>query len=287
MTDEIFRPLLDSELVKICKFYETQEQLILQDLEGLEKSIQSKEEEFLHDPEQHYMDFDNHNDDDDDDDDDDRESPVRERSQRISRSIPRRGRGARTFTKLICSNSPLTFCFLIAAIQTSLSHDSRRRLSVSSSEDNYDLEASLVSLGQIPENDALQTSVGDLRASSVSPTRSRARAALSNIFSLVKPDSSVSSSLLGKDTIWNAKNNYAFDTRALFKRRITTLYNSATSLRAYVELNYSGFRKILKKYGFLFFLLSFFSFSPFYFTDDQHNRYDKITYSEVRNLLIF
>lgn len=119
----------------------------------------------------------------------------------------------------------------------------QRRLSMSSNEDIYDLEASIASLSQIPEDDTLQTSTGDLRRSSPA----RARAALSNIFHLVKPTGSVTSSQLGKETIWTSKSSYAFDIRALFKRRITTLYNQLTSLRAYVELNYSGFRKILKK----------------------------------------
>lgn len=51
-----------------------------------------------------------------------------------------------------------------------------------------------------------------------------------------------------QDTIWTLKSNYAWDVQLLFKRRITNLYLTATSLRSYVELNYSGFRKILKKY---------------------------------------
>lgn len=58
---------------------------------------------------------------------------------------------------------------------------------------------------------------------------------------------SVTSIIPVSDTIWNAKSNYAWDVQLLFKRRITNLYLTATSLRAYVELNYSGFRKILKK----------------------------------------
>lgn len=50
------------------------------------------------------------------------------------------------------------------------------------------------------------------------------------------------------DTVWTARNNYAMDIQLLFKRRITNLYLSIMSLKSYVELNHSGFRKILKKY---------------------------------------
>lgn len=49
-------------------------------------------------------------------------------------------------------------------------------------------------------------------------------------------------------TVWTARNDYAYDTRLLFKRRITTSYIAFTNLRSYVDINYSGFRKIIKKY---------------------------------------
>jgi phosphate transporter len=48
--------------------------------------------------------------------------------------------------------------------------------------------------------------------------------------------------------IWTARGDYAYDTRLLFKRRITLLYISFTNLRSYIDINYSGFRKIIKKY---------------------------------------
>lgn len=54
-------------------------------------------------------------------------------------------------------------------------------------------------------------------------------------------------SSVGGDTIWTAKDDYAVDTRILFKRKVTALYISVTSLKSYVEINYSGLRKILKK----------------------------------------
>ncbi|EUC64788.1 transporter, divalent anion:Na+ symporter (DASS) family protein, partial [Rhizoctonia solani AG-3 Rhs1AP] len=50
------------------------------------------------------------------------------------------------------------------------------------------------------------------------------------------------------DAIWQSRSPAAMDLQMLFKRRITTLFISLISLKSYVELNYTGFRKILKKY---------------------------------------
>ncbi|PPQ83985.1 hypothetical protein CVT25_000531, partial [Psilocybe cyanescens] len=71
-------------------------------------------------------------------------------------------------------------------------------------------------------------------------------------------DSFVSSSSTTDHTVWTARTDYAYDTRLLYKRRITNLYISFTNLKSYVEVNYSGFRKIIKKY-------------------------DKVTYSELKD----
>jgi phosphate transporter len=49
-------------------------------------------------------------------------------------------------------------------------------------------------------------------------------------------------------TIWMARTDHAYDIRLLFKRRIRNLYVAFTNLRSYVEVNYSGFCKIIKKY---------------------------------------
>ena len=53
---------------------------------------------------------------------------------------------------------------------------------------------------------------------------------------------------LPTESVWTTKTNYAWDICLLFKRRLTDLYISLSSLKLYVEVNYSGFRKILKKY---------------------------------------
>jgi hypothetical protein len=80
----------------------------------------------------------------------------------------------------------------------------------------------------------------------------RPKSALVTLFDNLVPRreslSQVGSPTLETENIWNSRSAHAHDTRLLFKRRITTLYNTAVGLRSYVELNYSGFRKILKKY---------------------------------------
>ncbi|KAF7327088.1 SPX domain-containing protein [Mycena kentingensis (nom. inval.)] len=82
------------------------------------------------------------------------------------------------------------------------------------------------------------------------PSASQPRTTLGRIANKLTPDFMRSSltSATGLENVWTSKSDYAYDTRLLFKRRITTLFISVSSLRSYVEVNHSGFRKILKKY---------------------------------------
>ena len=76
---------------------------------------------------------------------------------------------------------------------------------------------------------------------------------LSNTFNNLRESFSSTHDL--DHTLWTARSDYAYDMRLLFKRRIRILYIAFTNLRSYVEVNYSGFRKIVKKY------VSFYLFS--------------------------
>ncbi|KAJ3886508.1 SPX domain-containing protein [Lentinula edodes] len=120
-------------------------------------------------------------------------------------------------------------------------------------------EYSYVRQSPVRQRHSISSSEGEMEDSlaslrrSISPNRTMQK--LANTFSLMK-DSVTSSG--PSETIWTARTNYAYDTRLLFKRRITNLYVSFSSLRSYVEVNYSGFRKVLKKY-------------------------DKVTYSELKD----
>ena len=134
-----------------------------------------------------------------------------------------------------------------------------RRVSISSTEDNADLEASLTSLRQLQIHipSTVNESQDNMRGPGLNSSKSRSKSPSAartfanklrnSIASLASPHETSQTSQ-GNDTIWTAKSNYAMDTQLLFKRRITNLYNQVASLRSYVELNYSGFRKILKKY---------------------------------------
>jgi phosphate transporter len=136
-----------------------------------------------------------------------------------------------------------------------------RRVSVSSTEENLDLEASLASIGRsfpapVPEGEEPRPrqrvsrsgtrdgeSLGRSRSQTVG-VRGIANRLRSSIASLGSPSAPVPGN---GETIWTSKKNFATDTQLLFKRRITNLYVQVSALRSYVELNYSGFRKVLKK----------------------------------------
>ncbi|ORY69413.1 SPX domain-domain-containing protein [Leucosporidium creatinivorum] len=47
---------------------------------------------------------------------------------------------------------------------------------------------------------------------------------------------------------WAGKSDWAIDNRIMYKRRIAALYTSLSELKQYVDLNYTGLSKVLKKY---------------------------------------
>ncbi|KZT40472.1 SPX-domain-containing protein [Sistotremastrum suecicum HHB10207 ss-3] len=231
-TNEAFTALLDRELTKIKSFYETQEKELLDELEDLSELVIQKETESLASRSYSAPSVDEDDEDDEDEDepmdlpfDNDLNTPV---SPRMKRQVSANS-GKRTR--------------IIEPPKQSFPHD--RRSSVSSS-DNADLEASLSSLRNA-------STERRKRADSVVSTSSRGgkrRASLGHILSLVVPSSSTASNSVqgAPGTVWTSNSDYATDVRLLFKRRITQLYIHLTSLKSYVELNHSGFRKILKKY---------------------------------------
>ncbi|KIK96294.1 hypothetical protein PAXRUDRAFT_318928 [Paxillus rubicundulus Ve08.2h10] len=213
--DSIFIPLLNQELKKIVSFYEEKEKELLEELAELEELVIEQDAVGLA-AEEHYMD--DYGDEDDDDDDDDEQlgdhvhfedGQVPKRRRRKSSSA---GYGPRSTSG-------------------TRRDASQHRWSVSSSE------------GPVVEN---QPSDSRSRPHTSGTSKSPMGRARDLANKLIGMRDSVTS--LGNETVWTAKTNYAWDIRLLFKRRITNLYVSFSSLKSYVEVNYSGFRKILKKY---------------------------------------
>ncbi|KAG1789299.1 SPX domain-containing protein [Suillus plorans] len=221
--DSLFKPLLDKELQKIVRFYEAQEQELLNELAVLEQSITQQDEAGL-EAGLDYMDEDEEDEEEDEEDEYNmlsRSEDYGKRSRRRRHKSTSVGYGTRFATGSIREES------------------TNRRFSVSSSEAG-DLDASVLSVAPRPRSASRVVSGSRHANSSMSPT-GRARS-LGSRLRTVKDITSTG------DTIWTAKGSYALDTRLLFKRKITNLYITLSSLRSYVEVNYSGFSKILKKY---------------------------------------
>ncbi|KZT65890.1 SPX-domain-containing protein [Daedalea quercina L-15889] len=233
-TDGIFVPLLDHELKKICLFYDTQARELDEEIEHLQRLVQ-EQEEVGPDAGHLYIDGDTEDEDDEDEDevDVDPHSPGTSRDPTRSPSRPPGGSGRRHARSLSSAAAPA------ARSRRRFDSNPSRRYSISSVEDHGDLEASIASL----QSHYAQPSGSSQLGSPTSP-----KVTVKTIGAKVKGMKDSIASLTGPPTVWTAKNNYATDIQLLFKRRITNLYLTATSLRSYAELNYSGFRKILKKY---------------------------------------
>ena len=93
-TDAFFTPLLDRELLKICVFYETEDQRLSDDITALHQEIEQHEENGPYAGPQ-YLDDDG-DDDDEEDDDFDVNSPAisRDRTQSPARQRRRHSRSA-------------------------------------------------------------------------------------------------------------------------------------------------------------------------------------------------
>lgn len=217
-TDSLFTPLLNQELKKVVMFYETQEKDLLDELKALEEQVEEMEEAGLAAGER-YMD-----DDDDDDEDDDDDS--------ISRS-PGRRRRSLSYQRRV-SRARCKLCISYAIYQSTFSSHTIAGTTSSA-------------IVEEPTHRRSLSSIDDTATDNEGGRSPRAAVRLANKFGSLRD--SVSSSI--HDTVWTAQTDYAYDTRLLFKRKITNLYVSLSSLKSYVEVNQSGFRKILKKYDLL------------------------------------
>lgn len=216
-------------------FYKAQENELKEELEQLSISIARREEEgfnALHDGPFS---------DDGDSDDDDMSYGALTSSRRLSMSRSRRNRsmsgGSPLNTRRNKSSGKLSFSRLRAPL---LIYSCLLDRPVPE-----DLEAgpeqplSPITPGGASPNDMIQSKSSVRSRPTLTQIITQPRAALADIFN---PPTGVL-----PETVWTSKSTTAYDIRMLFKRRISNLYTVGTNLKAYVELNHSGFRKILKK----------------------------------------
>jgi phosphate transporter len=241
-TDSVFVPLLDRELKKIVFFYESQEKELLDAVANLEELVKDQEEAGLAAEHQYLVE----GEEDDDDDDDDDDEPASLSLSRDESRPPKRRRRRSSATPRYVAGETILFRLLLSFLRCAPGNTIpeerpiRHRYSISSSDESAgDLETSVASIRQAPIiHGATYPRAGSSSKSPLGKARS-----LANKLNFMR-DSSLSQN---DENIWTAKTDFAWDTRILFKRRITALYIQLISLKSYVEINYSGFRKILKK----------------------------------------
>ncbi|KAI6122355.1 SPX domain-containing protein [Pisolithus croceorrhizus] len=214
--DALFVPLLDKELMKVTLFYEHQEKELFDELGALEELIDEQDSAGLTGGE-HYMDY---GEDDEDDDEDDEHPGEHVRFDNVparrTRKSSSAGYSRRTSRRM-------------------------HRWSISSTESvPRDTENSTIP----PSHNTASRAPSGSRGTN--PSQSPIRRMRFLAHKLRGMRDSVAS--VEDESVWTSESNYARDVRFLFKRRITNLFVAFSSLKSYLELNYSGFRKILKKY---------------------------------------
>ncbi|QRW17947.1 transport protein [Rhizoctonia solani] len=241
----IFQPLLDAELAKINTFYDIQEKELLYDVAELEQLVVRTEEEGINN---------GHGGIDSDDGSDEDEDEDETRSNGGIPSVERHRSGSQSHA--LSNSRTLSNSVVDEPISatrpdpTPLTHSVLRG-------GNADLEASIASLRGPGSDSGVSPHSQNQRRRATSLSTLHPKTPLATLIRLVKPGNASNAPIVG-ETIWQMRSPAAIDLQMLFKRRITTLYISLTSLKSYVELNYTGFRKILKKY-------------------------DKITYNELKD----
>jgi len=220
-SNDLFSEKLDRELSRICVFYDEQEAALFQELGELVADINNQD----HNPQRLSLAEES------EDGDEDEEEAEEDDQTVLAEGLPRSPKPP-TSRRTDALSTP-------EASPTEERHGIRtvRPRALSANSDTADLELGTgPSHGSQARRDSSPYTHGRSRSGSTNP--------LGSLFRTVTSNASDGDS----HDIWTSNTDYAVDTRLIFKRRITSLYISFTSLKSYVELNFTGFTKILKKY---------------------------------------
>ncbi|KAF9522838.1 SPX domain-containing protein [Crepidotus variabilis] len=253
-TDALFTTLLNRELHKIESFYALQAKELLAELEELERDVELQDLIGLQGEDAYGWEGEDDEDDDEDDEEGREGSPVATMRRSTSGQRKRKGSSGRRAT--VSSHPPRRLS--TSSIPISIEEAS------SGATNPGGLDQSILSLhsgisrkptsgGTLSKISTTLVNLKDSITSATSPILpSHSRDPLSHSQSYSRDRGlSRSQSAHPQDrdrSIWSSPTDYAYDIRLLYKRRITHLFISLTNLRSYIEINHSGFRKILKKY---------------------------------------
>ncbi|KZT57927.1 Sodium/sulfate symporter [Calocera cornea HHB12733] len=222
-SNDSFAEQLDYELSRICAFYDEQEVALFQELTELVADVENQGNDVR------IMSLTEESEDGDEDEDD--EDARTGSGEGLPRSPKVRTTHRRSSISAVRDGSPLAEHPANGAL-------SGRPRALSANSDSADLELGTgPSHGGHGRRDPSPYTHARSRSTSTNPLGSFMRTVTSNI-----------SESGDSHDVWTSNTDNAVDTRLIFKRRITSLYISFTSLKSYVELNFTGFNKILKKY---------------------------------------
>ncbi|KAI5476711.1 phosphate transporter [Pseudohyphozyma bogoriensis] len=257
--EKVFTRLLDQELHKITEFYVDKERELLADLVVLQADIERIEEEDSHASGGRGISGASSEDggDDDDESGDDDETTVASRIKgaitnvfsnptnydaatragrraRFGRSVSRDGAGKRK--RALSSASAGSDLLDLAEEDVDAAEGSHQPLIQTTTNSNQpDASNGTSGAPPTPSRKALQRNGSRLSAVGT-PGSARGRRGLS----MFRDDD--------EDGVWGGTSDWAIDTRIMYKRRITAVFTALSELKQYVNLNYTGLSKVLKKY---------------------------------------
>ncbi|SCZ87939.1 BZ3500_MvSof-1268-A1-R1_Chr2-3g05407 [Microbotryum saponariae] len=254
--DKLFTRLLDQELNKITEFYVAKERELLGDLALLQADVDRIEDETSHLSGQGMTSGASDSEDDRQDDDEEGDEGVAAKTSKMLKgaieqvfSNPRNYDAANREARKARRKRASSFSRSIEGLSGGEGSGGRRRARALSNASAT--SGDLLGIDDIQEEEQAQNG----GAHSAEFGRRAVRKIGSKSFGTPsrKRDSSrfTTGSIANEDDddgVFGGTSDWAIDTRIMYKRRIAALFTALSELKQYVDLNYTGLSKVLKKY---------------------------------------
>ncbi|KDE06348.1 hypothetical protein MVLG_03258 [Microbotryum lychnidis-dioicae p1A1 Lamole] len=254
--DKLFTRLLDQELNKITEFYVAKERELLGDLALLQADVERIEDETSHLSGQGMTSGASDSEDDRQDDDEEGEEGVAARTSKMVKgaieqvfSNPRNYDAANREARKARRKRAGSFARSFEGLSGGEGSAGRRRARALSNASAT--SGDLLGIDEIQEEGQGQN--GGARSSESG--RRAVRKIGSKLFGTPSRKRDTSRFIAGStanedddDGVFGGASDWAIDTRIMYKRRIAALFTSLSELKQYVDLNYTGLSKVLKKY---------------------------------------